>query len=287
MARPVADRLAEARRLDAWPFLSWCFAAGALVADLELLALGPRGGSHHTTWARLHPHDVTRARRVAGELGWCPEYVPRVAVGALALVCLTRAVTLEELTVADLDAVAARIEASPLIPVATRKHLRAEQHSPRMACYQLGVIDTPPEHGNLRRISLTDRVAHIPQPPIRQAVLRYLHTIATTLRPKSVEGRAASPRVFAGWLARAHPDIDTLTRLECTHLEEFLIFHAGRVSHGRVRSGQPISVRRHHRAVQDLRVFFDDLAGWGWAERPGRRRRHLGTHDFLLVTSDD
>jgi site-specific recombinase XerD len=268
MQRPAADRLAEARRLNAWPFLSWCFATGALVPDLELLALRPRGSNHYTTWAQLHPHDVTRARRAARELGWCPEYVPRVAVGALALVCLTRAVTFDTLSVTDLDAVAARIEDSPLIPVAMRKHLRAEQHSLRMVCYQLGVIDTPPEHGNLRRVSLAQRVADIPQPLIRETVLRYLHTIATTLRPKSVEGRGASLRVFAAWLARAHPDLLTLTRLERAHLEEFLIFHASRVSHGRVRHGQPISVRHHHRAVQDLRVFFDDLAAWGWAERP-------------------
>jgi hypothetical protein len=30
MGRPTADRIAEARRLYAWPFLSWCFAIGAI-----------------------------------------------------------------------------------------------------------------------------------------------------------------------------------------------------------------------------------------------------------------
>lgn len=38
MSRPAPDRLAEVRRLDAWPFLSWCFATGRLVPDLDLLA---------------------------------------------------------------------------------------------------------------------------------------------------------------------------------------------------------------------------------------------------------
>jgi hypothetical protein len=267
MTRPVTDRLAEARRMGAWPFLSWCFVTRAVVPELELL-VGKARGIHFSTWARLHPDDVARARRAARELGWCPEYAARVAVGALALVCLTRAVTLDTLTAADLDAVAVTIADSPLIPAATRQHLRAEHHGLRVLCYQLGVLDTPPEHGNVRRISLAERVADITQPRIREVVLRYLRTIASTLRPKSVEGRAASLRGFAGWLATTHPDITTLAQLGRSHLEEFLIFHAGRVSHGRTRRGLPISVRHHHRTVNDLRVFFDDLAAWGWADRP-------------------
>jgi len=83
-----------------------------------------------------------------------------------------------------------------------------------------------------------------------------------------VEGRAASLRGFAGWLARHHPEVDTLAQLRRTHLEAFLVFDAARVCTGRVRHGQPISVRHHHRTVDDLRLFFDDLAAWGWANRP-------------------
>ena len=40
-------------------------------------------------------------------------------------------------------------------------------------------------------------------------MLRYLRTIATTLRPRSVEARAATLRVFAGWPTATHPDIAT------------------------------------------------------------------------------
>jgi site-specific recombinase XerD len=267
MTRPVVDRLAEIRRLGAWPFLSWCFATGAVVPDLELLVCRSRG-IHFSTWARLHPADRDRAQAAARELGWCSEYATRVAVNALALVCLTRPTTLDEITLADLDAVAEIIERSPLIPATMGKHLRAEHHGLRTLCYQLGVIDTPPEHGNRRDVGINERVADISQPRIREVVTHYLHTISTTLRPKSVQGRAASLRVFASWLATNHPEITTLTQLRRTHLEGFLIFNAGRASHGRARHGLPISVRHHHRSVQDLRLFFDDLAAWGWTERP-------------------
>jgi len=267
MTRPVATRLTEARRLGAWPFLSWCFATGALVPDLELLACKARG-IHFTTWARLHPSDTERAQGAARELGWCPQYVTRVGVNALALVCLTRGATLDQITAEDLDAVAAVIEDSPLIPTVMRKHLRAEHHSLAMVCYQLGVIDVPPRHGNIRQASIAERVADIAQPRIREVITRYLTTTATTLRPKTVEGRAASLRLFAGWLAHTHPEVGILSQLTRAHLEAFLVFDAARVSRGRVRRGQVISIGHHHRTVHDLRLFFDDLAAWAWAERP-------------------
>ncbi|MGI8537082.1 MAG: hypothetical protein ACR2K2_11410, partial [Mycobacteriales bacterium] len=267
MRRPTPARLAEARRLGAWPFLSWCFATGAAVPDLELLVGKGRGG-HFTTWPRLHPDDVERALTAGRELGWSGEYLTRVAVNTLALVCLTRSVDLHEITTTDLDAVGSLVETSPLIAAVARMHLRAEHHGLRMLCYQLGVVDVPPPHGNVRNVTLEQRVADIAQPEIRRAVLRYLQTVATTVRPKTVEGRAATLRIFAGWLADAHPEVSTLRQLTRAHLEAFLVFDAGRASRGRAHRGHTISTRHHARAVHDLRLFFDDLAAWGWAERP-------------------
>ena len=267
MCRPLAARLAQVRRLGAWPFLCWCFATGVVAPDLGLL-VGKGRGAHFTTWARLHPGDVERALAAGRELGWRGQYLTRVAVNALALVCLTRRVSLDQITLADLDAVSALVDTSPLIPTMTRRHLRAEHHGLRMICYQLGIIDVPPRHGNARDVSLETRVDDIDQPEIRRVVARYLHTIATTVRPKTVHGRAATLRIFAGWLAEAYPEVTSLRQLTRTHLEAFLIFDAGRVSRGRARHGHTISTRHHARTVHELRLFFDDLTAWGWAERP-------------------
>jgi site-specific recombinase XerD len=267
MTRPVAARLAEARRLGAWPFLSWAFAVGAVVPDLELLA-GKGRGTHFTTWARLHAADAARAQQAARELGWCPQWVTRIGVNALALVCLTRQVNLDRVGLADLDAVTATIETSPLLSRSTRLHLHAEHHGLRVVCYQLGLLDAAPAHGNTRHVTVEQRVADIVQPQLRHVVERYLRTVATTVRPKTIEGRAATLRLFAGWLARAHPEVTSLQQLTRAQLERFLVFDAGRVSHGRAHHGQTISIRHHARTVHDLRLFFDDLTAWGWAERP-------------------
>jgi hypothetical protein len=51
IARPIADRIAEARWLQAWPFLSWCFATDRLIPELDLLA-GKQKGGHFSMSAR-------------------------------------------------------------------------------------------------------------------------------------------------------------------------------------------------------------------------------------------
>ena len=43
MERPTMDRIAKARRLYAWPFLSWRFAVGVLRPDAELLIARSKG----------------------------------------------------------------------------------------------------------------------------------------------------------------------------------------------------------------------------------------------------
>jgi site-specific recombinase XerD len=99
-------------------------------------------------------------------------------------------------------------------------------------------------------------------------VLRYLRAVAATVRPKTLAGRAATLQVFTGWLAECHPEVTSLAQLGRAHLEAFLAFDRTRGWRGRVARDQTISVRHHIRNVVDLRSFFDDLASWGWVDRP-------------------
>jgi hypothetical protein len=267
MRAPVLDRLADIRRLDGWPLLSWCFATGRLIPDLDLLA-GKGKGGHFTLWVRVHAADEQRARQAAEPFDWCAEWTTRIVANALPFTCMTRARTLGELGAQDLDAVEAAIEASPVLTNVGRAHLIAQHRGLRSLCYQLRLTDSPPVHANTRTIPPTERAAGIGQPEIRRAAERYLNTIAATVQPKTVAGRAASLQTFADWLAAAHPEVGSLRHLTRTHLEGFLAFHARRGWRGRVARDRRISVRYHARTVVDLRAFFDDVAAWGWAERP-------------------
>ncbi len=85
MSRPVTDRIAQARRLQAWPFASWCFATGRLVPELDLLAAKQQGG-HFSLWARLHPDDMCRVHQAATAFDWCAEWRARITDNAFPLV---------------------------------------------------------------------------------------------------------------------------------------------------------------------------------------------------------
>jgi hypothetical protein len=175
MERPTVDRIAEARRLYAWPFLSWCFAIGVLRPDVELLIARSKG-AHYITWARMHPDQVDRVAQTAQEMGWVPEWVDRVSVTALATVCMTRQTTLTEITLDDLAVVRADISAAVAVLPRCRASQRGLLHSLHTVCYQLGVVDSPPEHGNARHTTIEQRMASVTQPVIRDAFVRYLHT---------------------------------------------------------------------------------------------------------------
>ena len=276
MGRPTVDRVAEARRLYAWPFLSWCFAVGALRPDVELLAAKSKG-AHYATWARMHPDQVDRVAKTASAMGWVDEWVYRVSTTALATVCMTRQTSVDRITVEDLAAVRADIDAAVAVLPRCRATLRGLVHSLHTVCYQLGVVDVPPEHGNARHTPLEQRMAPVPQPVIRDAFVRYLRIVATTLRPKSVESRASSLTLFGVWLAQHHPSLTALSQLRRHHLEEFLAYDAVRACQGKVASsGRTISVSHHARAVRELRAFFDDITIWGWADRPSTLVLHRG-----------
>lgn len=186
MERPALDRIVEARRLYAWPFLSWCFAVGAVRPDVELLAAKSKG-SHYVTWARMNPDQVARVAAIAEAMGWVPEWVYQVSTTALAMVCLTRQTCLDQISLEDLSAVRVDIAAAVTLPSRHRDSLRGLMHSLHTVCYQLGVVDQPPDHGNARHTTLEQRMAALPQPAIREAMVRYLRIVSTTLRPKTVE----------------------------------------------------------------------------------------------------
>jgi len=227
MDRPVSDRVVEARRLYAWPFLSWCFAVGAVRPDVELLAAKSKG-SHYVTWARMNPEPVARVAATAQAMGWVPEWVYRVSTTALALVCMTRQTCLDQITLEDLGAVRADIAAAATLLPRHRDGLRGLMHSLHTVCYQLGVLDQPPDHGNARHTTLEQRMAAVHQPAIREAMVRYLQVVSTTLRPKTVESRAASLALFGRWLGECQPSVTTLHQLRRQHLEEFLAYNASR-----------------------------------------------------------
>ena len=270
MRRPTPARLADLKRTGAWTFLTWCFVEGHLTPDLDLL-LAKTPGDLYLQWAARHPGDVQQITEVAQQFGWSANWTRDVTRGALALVCLTAGKTLTELDDDDFAAFAQALAEAPTAGRDAWMHNSARVFSLHQACYELRICQHPPRQARPGQATIAQRVQAISQPGIRAAALRYLTTVAATLRPNTVGLRADSLIVFSEYLAAAHPDVRSLTQLTREHIEGFLAHNHKRPWRGRVARDQPVSAVVSKRAVIDLRCFFDDLALWGVAERPPRR----------------
>ncbi|HEY5014550.1 MAG TPA: tyrosine-type recombinase/integrase [Acidimicrobiia bacterium] len=273
MDRSTSARLCDLARTGAWPLLTWMFATGVVVPDVDLLAARTKG-AHYSTWAALHHDDVVTAMTVAGELGWAATWSHQVCEQTLGLVCMTSARQLDELDGDVLAGFAMTLEQAPTISTNQRRVIGARLRSLQQVCFQLGLLEVPPPHPNSRPTTPSERVAGVPQRELRLVAERYVETIAAVLRPSTVEGRADTLTVFGVWLAEHHPDIASVRQLDRGVIEEFLAWNATRPSRGRRGRGNPISVVRAHQAVSNLKMFFEDLALWGWAERPARPLVH-------------
>ena len=179
---------------------------------------------------------------------------------ALALVCLTAGKTLAELGDDDFAAFAQALAEAPTAGRDAWMHNSARVFSLHQACYELRICQHPPRQARPGQASIAQRVQAISQPGIRAAALRYLTTVAATLRPNTVGLRADSLIVFSEYLSAAHPDVRSLTQLTREHIEGFLAHNHKRPWRGRVARDQPVSAAVSKRTVIDLRCFFDDLA---------------------------
>jgi integrase len=274
MARPTPARLADLRRSGAWAFVSWCFLEGCLRPDLDLM-VAKTPGDLYAAWADRHPGDVDRLTEVARRFEWSANWTRDLTAG-LAMVCLWAGKTLGELTGSDFDHFAAELAHCPSAARDARSHNRARLFGLHQACYELRICDCPPRKAMRQAATLDETLQALPQPEIRRLALRYLEVVGTTLRPSTVALRADSLIVLGEYLAVTHPDVRRLDQLERHHLEGFLAWNHRRPWRGRVARNQPVSASVSKRAVVDLRAFFEDLAVWGWADRPPGRLLFAG-----------
>ena len=269
MQRSTVARLADLRRTGAWSFVTWCFLERVVTPDLDLL-LAKTPGDLYVEWGQRHHGDVERVVDVARRFGWSDNWTRDVSRGGLAIMCLWAGKDLDDLTDTDFDAFTVAVDTAPSAGRDTRSHNHARAFSLHQACYELRICDRTPRKNRRPAATLAQTLEALPQPEIRRVVLRYLEVVTTTLRPSTVSLRADSLIVFGEYLAVHHPDLRRLEQLERTHIEGFLVWNHRRPWRGWLARDKPVSQSVSKRAVVDLRAFFEDLAVWGWAQRPTR-----------------
>jgi site-specific recombinase XerD len=272
MTRPTPARLTDMRRLKAWPFLSWCLVEGHVRADLELLLAKPGGCGLPEAWCARHADEVTMVAEAGRLLGWSGSWTRQVSVLALSLLCLWAGKPLSSISDGDVEAILGELDRVTYVSSSARYHARTRLFALSTACYQLGLLARPRrKHGPVSR-SPGELAQEIRQPEIRREVVRYAQTLATTLRPGSVYARVKAIMVFCDWLADHRPQVRQLEQLERTaHIEPFLAWDRTRLWRGANGRGRVISATQFHHDVVDLRVFFEDIAAWGWPSQPRGR----------------
>ena len=269
MQGPTTARLTDLHRTHAWSFVTWCFLEGVLAPDLDLL-FAKMPGDLYIEWGQRHPADVARVLEVAHRFGWSDNWTRDVSHGGLAILCLWAGKNLDELTDTDSDAFTAAVDTTASAGRDTRSHNHARAFSLHQACYELRICSRTPRKNRRPAATLAETLQALPQPEIRRVALRYLEVVATTLRPSTVSLRADSLIVFGEYLAARHRGVRRLEQVERAHIEGFLVWNHRRPWRGWLARDKPVSASVSKRAVVDLRAFFEDLAVWGWAERPPR-----------------
>ncbi len=269
MQRSTAARLTDLRRTGAWSFVTWCFLEGVVAADLDLL-LAKTPGDLYVEWGRRHPADVERVIEVAHRFGWSDNWTRDVSRGGLAIMCMWAGKDLDELTDTDFDAFSVAVDTAPSAGRDARSHNHARAFSLHQACYELRICARTPRKNRPPAATLAQTLEALPQTEIRRVALRYLEVVTTTLQQSTVALRADSLIVFGEYLAAHHPAVRRLEQLERTHIDGFLVWNHRRPWRGWLARDKPVSQSVSKRAVVDLRVFFEDLAVWGWTERPTR-----------------
>ena len=70
----------------------------------------------------------------------------------------------------------------------------------------------------------------------------------------------------------ADPTLTSLSQLDRRrHIEPFIAWTRNRPCRGNNGRGRTVSATQFHHDIVDLRVFFEDIAEWGWASQPSRR----------------
>lgn len=269
MDRPTKTRLADLRRIKAWPLLSWAALSGRVSADLDLLAAKDLGGMSATV-RQLWPEDFHRLWETARRLEWSYYWARSVIDQFVPAVIAWSHTPIGKLDKETLDGFAAALEEVTSASATTLRQWRGRLFGLRQLLFECGQLPKPPKRGP-DGASAEKRLAIVPAAQIRQAMARYVQARAAVLSRSSTDGLINDLIPFGTFLGERFASITSLAQLERHHIEAFLTWNQTRTWRGRVARDQRVSASARHAAVLTVRNFLDDITLWGWADRPRRR----------------
>ena len=211
--------------------------------------------------------DMTRFMDAAVTVGFTRLQALRVASQSIGRVLLQTGRRLDEVTVADLDALAEACRQRQAATGQGWRHYRAAINAAHRVLFHLDVTDTPPAASQAPK-SFEIRVADTSE-LLRPAFVAYLERKLGTCRPKTVSSLATRLAHFGRFLADIDPELVSLDGLDRRrHVEPYLNSVAAAVSS---TTGRPLTTADQARRILAASCFLADITEWGWPDAPPRR----------------
>ncbi len=210
--------------------------------------------------------DMARFCDTAMSVGFSEIQAKRAASQSVGRLLIQTGRPLDQLIVADLDALADACRARQAATGQGWRHYRSALVCAHTVLFHLDVVDEPPEPA-LQPESLDTRLADC-HPNLRPAFVAYLERKFGTCRPKTVSSLATRLAHFARFLASHDPDLESLAGLDRQqHIEPYLNSVAHAVS---AKTGTAITVADQDRRIRAVGHMLAEITEWGWDDAPTR-----------------
>ncbi|MGO9728327.1 MAG: tyrosine-type recombinase/integrase [Streptosporangiaceae bacterium] len=211
--------------------------------------------------------DLARFRAAAAELGFTERVRTANASQVPARLLIQTGRRLEQLTVADLDELAAACRERQQRTGDGWRHYKSGISCTQRVLFHLGIIAAPPASGP-QPVSFADRLAGI-TPPLAGAMTAYLECKTATCKPKTVSSLATRLMHFGRFLTETDPGLATLAALDRRrHIEPYL---ASLPSAPNTKNDAVITAGERLCRVLAVGNFLTDISQWGWDDAPARR----------------
>lgn len=221
--------------------------------------------------------DMVRFVEVAEAVGFTPIQSKRAASQSVGRLLIQTGRPLDQLEIADLDALADACRRREAATGQGWRHYRSAIVCAHQVLFHLNVIATPPEPAS-KPDTLDDRFADC-TPALRPLFVAYLERKLGTCRPKTVSSLATRLAHFARFLTEHDPDLDTLAGLDRQrHIEPYLNSTVTAIS---TTSGHTVTIADQDRRIRAVEHMLSEISEWGWTQAPPRRLIFRSDHPRL------
>ncbi|MBI3256344.1 MAG: tyrosine-type recombinase/integrase [Actinobacteria bacterium] len=221
--------------------------------------------------------DMTRFVDNAVTVGFTPTQARRAASQSVGRLLIQTGRSLDQLKVADLDALADACRQRQSETGKGWRHFDSALVCAHTVLFHLGIVETLPPPAREPE-TLDDRFAGC-QADLAGLFVAYLERKTGTCRPTTVTSLATRLAHFGRFVTALDPNLVSFTGLDRRrHIEPYLSHVASAES---VITGEPVTIADQDRRIRAVEHMLGEISEWGWNDAPTRRLIFRSDHPRL------